>query len=816
MNGPLPADSSRIAPAHEQAVHAEQVRLLYQQGRSGIVGMLIIAGLLAAMLWQVGDRQYVLPWLAFTITVVAGRYLAVILYFRAPPRIEDAPRWARRFTIGAVLGGVCWGLAAAVLLPMQQPLAQTAITFVIGGMTAGALPYISPVFRAYAAYLLPALLPLAATFFYLGGGLYVGMGTMALLYTALMIAAGAHSYRSYRESFTLRFQNQSLIDDLARANAELTAQIGERERVEMALGHQQERALVTLESIGDGVITTDVAGVIDYLNPVAEQLTGWPLAEARGRALAEVFGVYEEKSEQPAESPATRCLREGRIVGLPGNTELAHRNGSRFAIEESAAPIRDRHGVTVGVVLAFRDVTQERTLAQKISYQASHDPLTGLINRREFEVRLDRLLFAAGANGHEHALCYFDLDQFKIVNDTCGHIAGDELLRQLAAYLQTKVRGSDCMARLGGDEFGVLLEACSLEKGREIAELLRCSIRDFRFVWEARSYEIGASFGLVPITAGAGSLADVLSAADSACYVAKDQGRNRVHVYEPDDKILAQRSNEMRSVSRLRQALEENRLSLHYQPISALTPALAERDFCEVLLRMRDEDGQFVEPDVFLPAAERYGLMPAVDRWVTRASFAALVAGTGPCGGTIAVNLSGQSLGDPHFLGFVIEQFERSGIEPRRICFEITETAAIANLSGATRFISTLRAMGCRFALDDFGSGLSSFGYLKNLSVDYLKISGHFVRGIVNDPIDRAMVQSINGIGHVMGLTTIAECVESEAVANVLREIGVDMMQGYYIAHPKPLGGPGIDTGGKVAINIAAARAPVRSAQSRR
>jgi diguanylate cyclase (GGDEF)-like protein/PAS domain S-box-containing protein len=775
--------SSSAAPTPE--IFAEQVRLLYELARAGIVGMVFVAAVLTTVLWQVGNRSGLAEWMLFVVVVSVARYALIIAYRRAQPSAAEAPQWAHRFVAGAAFGGLCWGLAGGVLLPQQEPLAQVFITFVVGGMASGALAYLSSVRRAFAAYAAPALLPLAIVFIYLGGFLYIGMGIMVLAFTGLLLAASTRANAAYRDSFALRYENRQLIDNLAHANAELRTAASEHRRMENALDQQRERALVTLQSIGDAVITTDVEGVIDYLNPVAESLTGWSLIEVRGRPLLEAFNIFDESSEVPIENPVARCLREGRVIDLPGSLELVHRNGLRFAVEVSVAPIRDRYGASVGAVLAFRDVTQERLLTRKISYQASHDPLTGLINRREFEARLDRLLLSARGGQQEHALCYFDLDQFKLVNDTCGHAAGDELLRQLAACIQAGVRGSDSVARLGGDEFGVLLEGCTLEKGRDVAELLHRAIRAFRFVWEGRTYEIGASFGLVSVTADFSSLADVLAAADSACYVAKEKGRNRVHVYEPDDQFVAQRSHERRWVTRLRHALDEDRLLLHYQPIRSLG-APNDGEFCELLLRLHDSDGQVVAPGAFLPAAERYGLMPAVDRWVLRASLAALAPG-GRCTQAVSINLSGQSLDDAQFLAFVVEQIETRGVDPRRLCFEITETAAIANMAGATRFITSLRARGCRFALDDFGSGLSSFGYLKNLPVDYLKISGHFVRGIVDDPIDRAMVASINDIGHVMGLTTIAECVESAAIESALREIGVDMAQGYHIAQPQAL-----------------------------
>jgi diguanylate cyclase (GGDEF)-like protein/PAS domain S-box-containing protein len=567
--------------------------------------------------------------------------------------------------------------------------------------------------------------------------------------------------------------------------------ITSRRAAEEALRSEKERAQVTLASIGDGVITTDVTGRIDYLNPVAEQLTGWDVDETRARPLTDVFQLIHEATRQPLENPVARCLRDGRITGFTEHSLLIRRDGREFAIEHSAAPILNRTGEITGVVLAFSDVTANRAMARQINFQASHDSLTGLINRREFESRLEAALASARAGEGPHGLCYLDLDQFKIVNDTCGHIAGDELLRQLASHLLTRVRDTDTVARLGGDEFGVLLERCSLDEAQNIADGLRHAVRDFRFVWDERVYEVGVSIGLVPIVTESGSLTDVLSAADSACYVAKDHGRNRIHLYQPDDKILAQRHGEMQWVSRLTQAFEENRFLLYYQPIQPLMAREPGAPFCEILLRMWDEQGQLVLPPAFLPAAERYNLMPTIDRWVVRRTLALLEAGRSPFqhpDSTCSINLSGQTLGDAQFLDFVVDQIDHHGVNPARICFEVTETAAIANLTGALRFIMILRGMGCRFALDDFGSGLSSFAYLKALQVDYLKIAGNFVRTMAENPIDHAMVESINQIGHVMGIKTVAEDVENRAILAKLETLGVDYAQGSETGRPVQVG----------------------------
>lgn len=566
--------------------------------------------------------------------------------------------------------------------------------------------------------------------------------------------------------------------------------ITERRQMEEQLFAEKMLAQVTLASIGDGVITTDRAGRVRYLNPSAERLTGWRQAAAQGLVLDEVYQLFDETTGARLPSAISlglrrRSDRQERTEREPG---LLHRpDGSQLAVQDAIAPIRDADGMVIGTVLTFRDVTVTRQLARKLTFQANHDKLTGLVNRSAFERRIETLLrdYAGG----EHILCYMDLDQFKVVNDTCGHAAGDELLRQLGQLLKGRVRGSDVLARLGGDEFGILFIDCPLKQAVVIAEAIRHAVDEFRFSWEGKSFAVGASIGLVAIDEHAKTLGPLLSAADSACYAAKDGGRNRVHVYQADDRQLMERRGEMQWTQRLRHALDGDLLRLFVQPIVPTAGNDGLQRY-EVLVRMQGEDGSIIPPGAFMPAAERYDLAPAVDRWVV-GNFLAWVGDLrrrpDAVLGHYSINLSATSLGEESFLEFVLSAIKRHRIPADCLCFEITETAAIANLSRAMTFMERLKAVGCSFALDDFGSGLSSFGYLKTLPVDYLKIDGSFVRDIEHDAIARAMVASINNIGHEMGLQTVAEFVESAAILECLQNIGVDYVQGYHLGRPGPL-----------------------------
>ncbi len=556
------------------------------------------------------------------------------------------------------------------------------------------------------------------------------------------------------------------------------------------LFNEKERAQVTLASIADGVITTDIEGWVEYLNPVAEELTGWKMTNARGLPVQALFRLVDELQRRAAPSPIELVLNEERTIEASANILLVRNDGMEVPVVHSAAPIRNRAGLITGVVLVLHDVSRERQYAAKLSYQASHDALTGLINRTEFERRLGLALQSTAQLGRHHAVMYLDLDQFKVVNDTCGHAAGDQLMRQIAVLLQNCLREGDTLGRLGGDEFGVLLENCPADAAMRIADKLRQTVTDFHFAWAHLRFNIGVSIGLVNVSDTLFTLAEVMRAADTACYMAKEKGRNRVQVYHPDDSELNIRQGEMEWVGRLQKALDENRFVLYSQDIRPVRPVRGGGTHCELLVRMLDEKGEMVPPMAFIPAAERYNLMPAIDRWVIRTALATLSRIRGNSAhdqiDLCAINLSGASITDERFLDFVREQLSLFSLPHETICFEITETAAIANLDKATHFIRELKALGCRFSLDDFGAGMSSFAYLKHLPVDYLKIDGGFVKDMADDPIDRAMVEAINSVGHVMGKQTIAEFVDSDRVMAALREIGVDYAQGYGVAKPRP------------------------------
>ncbi|MGH8659365.1 MAG: EAL domain-containing protein [Gammaproteobacteria bacterium] len=565
--------------------------------------------------------------------------------------------------------------------------------------------------------------------------------------------------------------------------------LSERERAENSLRESEQKFMRLVDNVPGAVYrcACDPDWTMEYIDQSIADISGYSPSEFIHNKVRSYASIIHPEDLAMVEQAVLRAVnkREPYVIEY----RLMHRDGGlRWVYEKGQA--KTENGKVLWLDGAIFDITRLRSLTEQLSYQATHDDLTDLTNRREFEQRLKRALGSAYSEKREHALCYLDLDQFKVVNDTCGHIAGDELLRQLSALLRSRVRQDrDTLARLGGDEFGVLMENCSLRDALRVAHQLKEAVQKYRFVWEGKNFHVGLSMGLIPITQTAGSVTDILKAADAACYAAKDKGRNRIHVYHKDSIELAKWSRDIEWVTRINHALEDNRFHLYCQPIVPLRPDQQGLLHYELLVRLEDEQGHIVLPSVFVPAAERYGLNVGLDRWVLEQTLKSL--GREPehlsrlhlCG----INISALSVSDEDFLAFVIQQFEHSTVPPQKLCFEITETAVISNIKNATRFIRALKERGCFFALDDFGSGSSSFAYLKRLPVDFLKIDGLFIKDIADDPVIADMVASINDIGHAMGKKTIAEFVASDAIVDKLRQIGVDYAQGSRVGPTRPL-----------------------------
>ncbi len=569
--------------------------------------------------------------------------------------------------------------------------------------------------------------------------------------------------------------------------------ITERKKDQADIERLNNQLSLLLESTGEGIFGVDRELRCTFVNQAAARLLGYQAADLLKQNMFKMVHYNDDINDQIRckDSLIYRCMSENRSL-LSDDVVLLKNDGSTFPAQYSASPIIE-NGESIGAVVVFRNVAEARELATKMDYLATHDSLTDLYNRREFELRVQYLLDESDLGDSEHILCYLDLDQFKVVNDTCGHVAGDQLLRQLSGILSNKIRKNDTLARLGGDEFGLLLSHCNIKSGLKIIEEVLHAVNDFRFVWEDKIFSVGVSVGMTVINSRTEKVGIALSEADAACYIAKDSGRNRVHIYEKDNADIAHSIGEMRWVSVINSALDENLFSLHCQSIVSIE-ALKRKtaDFCahfEVLLRLQDEQGDYLPLGAIIPAAERYGLMGKIDTWVVRNTFKWLVEHPVEFEriDICAINLSAPSLNDKSFLKNLCAQLDEWAIPGNKICFEITETAAVSNLKQAVHFIKTLKEYGCQFALDDFGSGMSSFAYLKNLPVDFLKIDGHFVRDIASDRIDAAMVEAVNKVGQMMGIKTIAEFVENDEIFEILDSIGVDFAQGYAVAKPVPI-----------------------------
>ena len=555
-------------------------------------------------------------------------------------------------------------------------------------------------------------------------------------------------------------------------------------------GPSRPRAMVTLDAMGESVITVDAEGRIDYANHAAEALLGQTFDQMVGKLVADVASFVDETDRHSLGDPVRKALAAGgrvtmgkRAVLVPANTELER------SVEISVTPLRNDAKETLGLVLVLHDTSELRGFTRQITYQASHDALTGLVNRREFERRLHEALDSAQTGDAAHALCYLDLDRFKVVNDTCGHTAGDNMLREVATILKDAVRDSDTAGRIGGDEFALLLVGCPLDKARQIADDVVRAVNDYRFVWKDKIFNVGVSIGLVEIGRDGGSIEDIMNSADSACYVAKSQGGVHVHVYSAREEASARHSGEIQWLQKLQRALSDNQFELYYQPIvhAQLTgergPAL------EVFVRLDGTSGHPASPAEFIRAAERYRLMPRVDRWVVQAVLSALGRGglKLPPGRSVAINIAGQTLGDADFLEFVADCFDHTGASPSDICFEVAESAVAANMDHVRRFIAVLHGMGCEFALDDFGSGLSSFSTLKTLPIDYLKIDGSFIRNLAGDSVNRAMVTAMIELARSLRFRVVAEQVEDQLSLDTVKGMGIDFVQGFIIGRPLPL-----------------------------
>jgi len=562
------------------------------------------------------------------------------------------------------------------------------------------------------------------------------------------------------------------------------AQINDKQRAEDELFIEKTKAQVTLEAIGEGVITTDINGNVIYLNPAAEKLTGFKSKYAINKPLSDVFIIKHEDNNETINYPIMDCIENARKIHHESGYILNCNDGTEYTIRETATPLLDKDENVVGAVLVFYDFTSIKKMSDHLAYQATHDDLTGLTNRRAFEGKMNEIINNITTD-EAHTLCYIDLDRFKIINDTCGHLAGDDLLKIISSKINEHIRKNDLFARLGGDEFGIIFYNCDIPKAIQLAENIKSSISEIKFSWGTHSFNIGSCIGVVPIIYGE-TMSDLMMTVDTACYVAKDKGRNRIHVYQKNDEDILQRQGDLQWFHTINKALEEDSFVLYSQKMSPFSDK-ADSDIHEILIRL-EKDGEIVSPGSFIPAAERYSLMTKVDMWVISTFFKKIKNNKVLSNDThFSINLSGQTLTDESFIEFLNNELDSTNTSPDKLIFEITETVAIANFNAAINFINIFKQRGCKFALDDFGSGMSSFQYLGKLPLDYIKIDGTFVRDIQNNLYNQSVIKSIGQIGHSLGLDIIAEFVENDEILSELENYLIDYVQGYKIEKPHPL-----------------------------
>lgn len=779
------ADAADHPDRFAHSVQRARLDHLIKQGRISLAVNLALGTIIAAAMAQVTALSGVIGWLTALIVVTALRGFA-LRHARAV-RDQATPRRALGPIVAfTMLSAVVWGITPWLFLGDATPHESLILLIAIAGLSAGAIPFLGCIWSVYLGYTVLTILPVAVWLFLNTGPAGVALGLMTLIYLFALAAAGRHHADNFRQAHEMAARLARTNGEADSANRHMRAKMDEALRAREALARSEQRFHTAFDQAPIGMALARPDGRIFQANPALRDLLHYQPELPRDIALTDL--VIDE--DRPGFETTLEALASGTRTraGLDIRLQRADDQTLWTSVAIAAVndlPLNDRY-----LIVEVQDITESVELSARLQYEASHDALTDLTNRREFERRLNRLIGARRQADRVHSICYIDLDRFKVVNDSQGHIAGDEVLRQVAGVLHQHVRTGDTIARLGGDEFALLLENCDAPHALRLAEDLVRAVGDFRFFWNDQVFRLDLSIGIAEILPHESVVTEIMRNADAACAVAKEGGGGRAHVYRADDHEMQRRHGEIEWISRITRALERDEFELYVQPIVDIRQENREHGMhFEVLVRMRTEDDRLLLPSSFLPAAERYGLATRIDRWVIGAVFdwfrrnPEMVPRIDAC----AINLSGTSVDDPEFAAQLVAALGTAPLAPAQLRFEITETAAIGHLAQASRFMKRLASLGCRFALDDFGSGLSSFGYLRSLPVDTLKIDGQFVRDIARDPVDHALVRSINDIGRVLGLKTVAEYVEDQATLDALRTIDVDFVQGHFPGRPVPI-----------------------------
>ena len=809
----MPVITDAQALTQEQLIFRSRLQLVLKQYYIGFVVNIGVAAAVTYVLWPAVTPDRLLAWFALMVITNVGRVIFVQRSLRVLDQLnaDELNGHYRRYLIAVVISGLLWGLLGSLLFPVGSPLHQGFVMVVMAAMLSGAVAIMYPLHRLYYAFAIPMLVPVLISLYLQSEVIQMSLAVLAFIYLAAMMLITRRAEATLIKTIRMQYLNSELLEQLStmsehlrnardrleqrvaerttalsRLNENLNAEIEERKRIEEELFNQKEAAEITLRSIAEGIVTTDAVGNVVYVNERAEQILDCKLQEVRGKYFHDAVTLIDEETLQRVEDKIEMAIRNRCVVVDPMRYLVGNHAVTGTAVRMSIAPIFSQMQELIGLIIVMNDVTRERLHQLQLAHIATHDSLTGLHNRYAFEQHLDRLEATQELVSGVAAVVYIDLDHFKLVNDSCGHHAGDELLRQLSELLAMQIDATDMLARIGGDEFGAIIHAPDREQIEAKADKLLKTIRSYRFAWLERTFSVGASLGMVILDEHIVNIRDSLRYADMACFIAKEKGGTQIHIYVAQDEEMLARHNEINRVTQLSEAMEQNGLVLYKQEILRIDGRGRGQHY-EVLLRLRNSHGEIILPGAFISAAERYHFMQDVDRWVIGKVFE-LAENNGICGDaqscTVNINLSGLSLVNEKMLDYISARLREGVVPGRMLCFEITETTAITNLSKAIAFIEELKKYDCQFAIDDFGIGVSSLGYLKNLPVDYVKIDGSFIRDIDNDAIDYAMVESIHKVVSLSGKQTIAEYVESDAILKLLEQMGVEYAQGHAIARP--------------------------------
>jgi diguanylate cyclase (GGDEF)-like protein/PAS domain S-box-containing protein len=784
-------------PVNKSIVNNNQdLHYLYQQAPVGIILSIVSALLVCWFVLPTTPDYLYIPWLTFIVLTALTHTLLIKEFDKHKKSLQVNNQWAvyQTFVVGTT--ALAFSVGYLLFLPLVSSFVQVILLLILATLSVAYLPILSVFLPSYIIYISAFIFPIIFWIYSLPPEkAYPIAALLAITYCILVIVASYYCkalLKAFGQAGQVNGQIKTLygvIEKTKTLNVKLKKDVYEYVKKNASVSQQKEQAEITLQSIGEGVISTDQFGQVIYMNPVAEIYTGWEAKDIKGKYLSTLLNLVDESSHIKLPNPIEQCLESNTTINSSDNSILIRRDGLEYAIEYSTTPITGEDNIVKGSVLIFRDVTEKRSMEKNLNWQAKHDPLTGLINRREFDNRLNKIISNPNKSEREHALCFIDLDRFKLINDSCGHQAGDELLQKISDRLKKLARDTDTIARLGGDEFAVIMYSCSLEKAKLISEIFREEIFNTKFDWHGKHFSITASIGIVPLNDSTESLTDLKRSADLTCYRAKDAGGNRIDVYEPGKSDQTRYTGELRILEELQQNLEKESFKLYTQRIKPLDD-LNDMLFHEVLLRMKNLDGEMLSANHFLHTAEAYHMLSSIDNWVLKVVMEMIAYGNPLFNKAhiISINLSHQSVFNDKFISYAIDMFSDYDIPAGNICFEINEPQFYDNMDLFKRFVTLIKRQGCKIALDDFNYNPVCINIVKQLAIDYIKLDARQF-GNINDSqnYDYKLLESINGINHLVGAQTIIKCIDNSEIIESLFEIGTDYVQGYAIESPQAL-----------------------------